>query len=113
MAKKYLLPLSEIVEEALAKREDEIEPVFKHFFSGATLSVNRNTCINFSPAGFAVKLSQRDRDALVTQHNAKPLKFEGTGPVRREYVILPKPLLEDKETLHRWVNASIDFVINE
>ena len=113
MATKYLQPLAKIVEEAVACRSDAIEPVCKHFFSGATVSVNRNTCISFSPAGFAIKLPKKDRDQLMSKHDAKPLRYFENSPVKREYVVLPDPWLDDKEVLHRWINASIDFAINE
>ena len=113
MAKKYLQPLSSIIAEAIAHRPDDIEPVCRHFFSGATASVNRNTCISFSPAGFAIKLSKHDRDKLMSQHDARPLQYFENSPVKREYVVLPDPWLEDKEMLFHWINASIDFVIND
>ncbi|MEM7293054.1 MAG: TfoX/Sxy family protein [Pseudomonadota bacterium] len=113
MAKKYLQPLSNIIQEAVARRSDEVQPICKHFFSGATVSVNRNTCISFSPAGFAIKLGKKDRDKLLAHHDARPLRYFENSPVKREYVVLPDPWLDDKETLHHWINASIDFVISE
>ena len=111
MAKKYLQPLSEIVREATRHRSDEVSPECKHFFSGAAACVDGAMCISYSPAGFALKLSQSDRDTLLAEHGAKPLQYFQNSPVKREYVVVAGNWLDDRATLHHWINASIDYVI--
>ena len=112
MAGKYLQLLSEIIREATRHRSDRIAPQCKHFFSGAAASVDGVMCISYSPAGFAVKLSKSDRETLLTHHRARPLRYFAKSPVKREYVVVPERWLDDRKTLHRWINTSIDFVVD-
>ena len=111
MARKYLQPLSEIIRRATRHRSDGISPECKHFFSGASASVDGVMCISYSPVGFALKLSEADRDTLLSGHGAKALRYFENSPIKREYVVVADAWLDNREILHHWINVSIDHVI--
>src|SRR2546425_3921365 len=46
-----------------------------------------------SPVGFAIKLPERSRSALLERRRARPLRYFATGPIKREYVVLRPSLV--------------------
>ena len=111
MAEPYLTELKLIVERAYVPREEAVDIVCKHFFSGAAAYVEGRIFMTLTPVGLALKLSEEDRDALLDQ-GAKPLRYFPNAPVKKDYVLLPVSLADDREVLGDWVRRSIDFVRN-
>jgi len=62
--------------------------------------------------GFALKLPEESRNALVKERGAKPLRYFPKAPVKKDYVILPKVMLRDMKTLRRWMMVSIKYVLS-
>jgi TfoX/Sxy family transcriptional regulator of competence genes len=60
-------------------------------------------------AGASV-LPEEARNRLLAERGAKRLRYFPEGPIKKEYVVLPQAMLEDKRTLRRWVKASIEYV---
>ena len=83
----------------------------KHFFSGAALYANGRICITLTPAGFAIKLPEESRNTLLRQKGAKHLRYFPKGPIKKDYVVLPKTMLNDMRSLRRWVRVSVEFVL--
>ena len=110
MAKEYLEKLSELMNRATAGKFKHVDLDCKHFFSGAAVYANGRICITLTPAGFAVKLPEESRTALMRDIGAKQLRYFPKGPVKKDYVVLPEAMLEDIKTLQHWVEASIEYV---
>ena len=110
MAKEYLNRLAALMKEATARRFKDVDLECKHFFSGAAVYVNGKICMSLTPAGFALKLPDRAREKLKKEHRAKPLRYFPKDPIKKDYVVLPKRMVNDVKVLRHWVKVCIDHV---
>ncbi len=110
MAKAYLEKLSKLMNRATAGKFKNVDLECKHFFSGAAVYANGKICITFTPVGFAVKLPEESRNALMRDSRTKHLRYFPKGPIKKDYVVFPGAMLKDMRTLRHWVEVSIEFV---
>lgn len=111
MAEEYLEQLSTLMEKASpGKIKDNLE--CKHFFNGAAVYAKGRICMSLTPVGFAIKLPEESRNILIKQQGAKPLRYFPKGPIKKDYVVLPKAVLNDIKALRNWVKASIEYVVS-
>ena len=110
MAKEYLDKLTALIDKATSGTFKNISLECKHFFSGAALYANGKICISLTPVGFAIKLSEESRNALLKQKGTKPLRYFPEGPIKKDYVILPKTILNDVKIFRHWVKVCIEHV---
>ncbi|MBC8549704.1 MAG: TfoX/Sxy family protein [Candidatus Brocadiales bacterium] len=111
MAKEYFEKLATLIEgsckDILTKANLEI----KHFFSGAAVYANERICISYTPAGFAIKLPDALVDELMGENDTKSLQYFPKAPIKKNYVVLPKRMIEDKDVLCYWIGKSVDYVL--
>ncbi len=112
MAKAYLDQLTVLLEQSTSGGFKGIQLECKHFFSGAAVYVNGKIALSLTPAGFAIKLSEKSRKVLFDEHGAGPLRYFTKGPIKKEYVVLPESMLSDIVTLRHWVEMSIEYVLS-
>lgn len=112
MVKEYLVQLEVLVGPLVGRRVTGLTLEFKHFFSGAAIYVNGKICMTLTPVGFALKLPEVSRNLLKKRKGTKPLRYFPKGPVKKDYVVLPKTMLKDRRTLRRWVENSIQYVLS-
>lgn len=110
MAKEYLDKLTALIDKATSGTFKNTHLECKHFFSGAALYVNGKICLSLTPVGFAIKLPEESRNALLKQKGTKPLRYFPEGPIKKDYVTLPKAFLSDVNILRYWVKVSIEHV---
>jgi TfoX/Sxy family transcriptional regulator of competence genes len=108
MAEAQLRTLRSLVERLAANldRKDTIE--CKHFFSGAAAYSNGRIFMTLTTVGLALKLPKDSRELLIGK-GAKPLRYFSKGPIKKDYVVVPKALTNDEETLASWIRESIRF----
>ena len=108
MAAAQLRTLRALLERLAANldRKDTIE--CKHFFSGAAAYANRRIFMTLTTVGLALKLPQASREVLIG-NGARPLRYFPKGPIKKDYVVVPKALAIDEETLASWIRESIRF----
>lgn len=111
MAKKYLDQLNTLAEQFAAGAFEDAALECRHFFSGAALYVNGKICITLTPAGLALKLPEESRRRLMVEHGATQLRYFPKAPVKKDYVVLPEAMRANDETLHEWLEASIQYVL--
>jgi hypothetical protein len=109
MTKEYLDELTALL-KATTSAKTNVRLECKHFFSGAAVYADGKICMSLTPVGLAIKLPAQWRDVLVKEHSARPLRYFPQGPIKKEYVVLPKAILKDVKALRRWVGASIEYV---
>lgn len=112
MAKKYLEQLVALIKLATAGRFRNVRLECKHFFSGAAVYANGRICMSLSPVGFAIKLPEESRNVLMRRRRTKPLRYFSKGPIKKDYVVVPRTMLDDMKTLRRWVQASIAYALS-
>ena len=111
MAKEYLDRLINLMAEIAPHLSTPANLEVKHFFSGAALYADGRICMSWTPAGFALKLPDDLRAKLRKEKGAKELQYYPNAPVKKEYVVLPQWLVDDREILGCWVEQSIDRVL--
>ena len=112
MAHEYVDQLSALLKSAVSGRFKGVKMECKHFFSGAAIYADGRICMSLTTVGFALKLPEEARSTLVKEQGAKPLRYFPKGPIKKNYVILPKAMLKDMKTLRRWVKVSIEYVLS-
>ncbi len=110
MAKQYLEKLEALLAPVARKLPPEAALEVKHFFSGAAAYANGRICITLTTVGLAMKLPEDARTGL-KKAGARPLRYFPDGPIKKDYVLLPKSYREDKRKLATWARKSIDHVL--
>lgn len=110
MAQIYLDKLSAIIAGATRDRFPDAALTCKHFFSGAALYVDGKICISLTPVGLALKLPEDDRNSLIDNNSAKPLRYFPNAPIKKDYVVLPNGILKDTRALRCWIRKSIEYI---
>src|SRR5213083_2048278 len=72
-----------MLREARPKTSRGVRLQCRHFFSGTALYANGTICASLTPVGFAVKLSQESRAALLRERRGKPLRYFEEGPIKK------------------------------
>ncbi len=111
MAKKYMEQLTALMKEATPVKDRDTTLECKHFFSGAALYANGKICMSLTPVGFAIKLPEASRRILMKQKGTKELRYFPEGPIKKDYVVLPKIMLNDMKVLRHWVKVSIKYAL--
>src|SRR2546425_10590409 len=111
MAKIFLDQLSWIIDRATSGRIGDATVECKHFFSGAAVYANGRICASLTPVGFAIKLPKDSRDILLKRRGVKPLRYFAKGPVKKEYVVLPKELVGDSNCVRDLLETSVAYVL--
>jgi len=113
MTKQHLEQLNILIAPAISGRFTDAKLECKHFFSGAALYANGRICISLTPVGFALKLQEELRIRLLKQRGVKHLQYFLKGPIKKDYVVLPKSILKDTRTFRRLVRNSIDYTLRQ
>jgi TfoX/Sxy family transcriptional regulator of competence genes len=108
MAEAQLRTLRSLLERLAASLDNKDTIECKHFFSGAAAYANGCIFMTMTTVGLALKLPKDSRELLIGK-GAKPLRYFSKGPVKKDYVVLPKALADDEETLASLVRESIRF----
>ena len=110
MTKEYLERLTELMKQVAPRRYKGIKLEIKHFFSGAAVYANGEICITLTPVGFAIKLPEESRNTLMKQKGVKHLRYFTKGHIKKDYVVLPKTMINDIKPLRHLLKTSIKYV---
>jgi len=110
VAEPYLERLITIVREARPAKTPGVRLECKHFFSGAALYANGRICASLTPVGFAVKLSEQARAAVIRERRGKPLRHFNSGPIKKQYVVLSRATAADRAGIRAFLRESIRYV---
>lgn len=88
---------------------DVHEITFRPMFGGITGYTSGRNFASLSDVGLAFKLSAVDRETLLTEPGARPLRYEAAGPVSKHSVLMPDARLADDAFLAAWLERSIGF----
>ena len=110
MAKPYLDRIKVMISQFTEEKFKGTEFEFKHFFSGAALYVNGKISMTLTPVGLALKLPKQIRESLIKDKSAKTLRYFPKSPIKKDYVILLKKVMDDKTALYGLVEVCINYV---
>lgn len=112
MTQRYLEQLNALIGSLSPGALKGVKLECKHFFSGAAVYAEGRICMSWTPAGFAMKLPESSRNTLVNRQGAKYLRYFPKGPIKKDYVVLPKLLLQETRTFRRLAKASVDYALS-
>jgi len=110
MAKIYHEKLTALFQRLNSDSLNDTNYEIKHFFSGAAVYAEGNICISLTPAGFAIKLPEDLRTELLKEKGAKPLRYFPKSPIKKEYVVLPQKIVDNKKLLTQMIKQSFEYV---
>lgn len=113
MAQPYFDRLTTRLRESNPAKPVGVRVECKHFFSGAALYANGRIFASLTPAGFAIKLPERSRSALLRERRGRPLRYFEGGPVKREYVVLSRGTASDREAVRKLLRAGVRYVTKQ
>ncbi len=67
-------------------------------------------CIALTPVRLVLKLPQAARGRLA-KTGAKPLRYFPKGPIKKDYVVVPRGFEGDRRKLKLWARKAIDHVL--
>ena len=111
MAQEYLDRLNALIGRLPSGSLKGVKLECKHFFSGAAVYANGRICMSWTPVGFAMKLPETVRSVLV-RRGAKYLRYFPKGPIKKDYVVLPKSMLRKTRTLGRLAKTSVEYALS-
>ena len=110
MARAYIEKLSSMLARAGIEETANTKFEVKHFFGGAALYANGEICVTLTKVGLALKLPEKKRYELMENEGARPLQYFPQGPIKKEYALLPGRLINDIDSLNKWLLESINYV---
>ena len=110
MAREYLERLEAMLEPSVRKLGPGSKVEIKHFFSGAAAYADGRICISLTPAGLAMKLPETSRARLL-KLGAKALRYFPKAPIKKDYVVLPPAIRDDKRKLKYWAERSLTYAL--
>jgi len=111
MAKQYFERLEALPGPVARDLPPEAELEIEHFFSGgAAAYAQGRICITLTPAGLALKLPEAARGRLMMA-GAKPLRYFPKGPIKKDYVLVPRDFADDRRKFKLWARQAIDHVL--
>ena len=109
MAEPYFKRLAIMLPKARPKMSRGVRLQCRHFFSGAALYANGTICASLTPVGFAVKLSEQSRAALLRERRGRPLRYFKKGPIKKQYVVLSRATAADPPGIRAFLRESIGY----
>jgi TfoX/Sxy family transcriptional regulator of competence genes len=109
MAEPYLQRLTDILRDALPAKPRGVRLECRHFFSGAALYADGVICASLTPVGFAVKLTDESRAALLRQRRGRPLRYFKGGPIKKQYIVLSATMASDPAAIRTVLRESIRY----
>ncbi|MFQ5443025.1 MAG: TfoX/Sxy family protein [Nitrospinales bacterium] len=104
----YKERLQNILEKSFPELATLHALTFKNCFGSMAGYVDDHIFCSCGPFGFALKLPPVDIKALL-KCGAKPLQYFPNGHVKKDYVVIPEPLLAEKGTMMNFIKKSIKF----
>jgi len=113
MARAYIEKLSYLLQRANIADTESVKLEVKHFFGGAAIYANGKICVTLTKIGLALKLSEKTRQKLVETEDARPVQYFPQGPIKKEYALLPGRLINNNDSLHKWLLESVKYVTRD
>ena len=111
MAEPYLERLRATLSECRPPKPRGVRLECRHFFNGAALYANDKICASLTPAGFALKLPDDQRLALLRDRRGHQLRYFPAAPVKKEYVVLSRKAASDLTLLRAFLAKSIRHAV--
>ncbi len=110
MNEEFRRTLSEILAASLPEDFSGRALEFKPCFGAVAGYVDGKLFVSYGNFGLALKLPPGPRTELLERKGGTPLRYFPKGHVKKEYVVIPRGMLDDGRTFRGLVRQSVDYV---
>lgn len=110
MRGSYLDELTDLLEQACPRLAATHQLEFKNVFGAAAGYVNGNIFMSYGKFGVALRLPPETLERAFKEKGVEPLKYFPKGHIKKEYAVLPKRILDDKDQFKGLLDKSIRYV---
>mgnify|MGYP003395680867 CR=1 FL=1 len=111
MENKYLNKMAAILKQVRPKLSTTHGLEFKNVFGAVGGYVNGKIFISCGKFGVALRLPPDTLASLFQEKEAKHLKYFPNGHIKKEYAVLSKHILKNKDELKKFVDKSIKYLL--
>ncbi len=111
MENKYQSEITVLLKQVRPRLSTTHQLEFKNVFGAVGGYINGHIFISCGKFGVALRLPPETLDQLFHEKKAKRLKYFPKGHIKKEYAVLSKQVLENKQRLKKLVDESIKFVV--
>ena len=112
MENEYLNEITTLLKQARPRLSATHRLEFKNVFGAVGGYVDGRIFISCGKFGVALRLPPDTLDTLFQEKEAKHLKYFPNGHIKRDYAVLSKRILEDKNRLKKFVDKGIDYALS-
>ena len=109
MRSKYLDKVTTLLKKTRPGLATTHQLEFRNCFGAIAGYVNGCIFVSCGSFGFALKLPPEFLDDLFKEKDVKHLKYFPNGHIKKEYALLPKRIIEDKQRFKKLLNKSIEY----
>ena len=106
---KYQERLAKVLKQVRPRLSATRHLEFKNCFGAVAGYVDCRIFISCGKFGLALRLPPRKLAELFKEKGVIPLKYFPKGHVKKEYAVIPKRMIEDKNRLKKLVDQSIRY----
>ena len=111
MNDRYLHRLKTLVRQVRPRLARTDRLTFKNVFGAIGGYVNGRIFISCGKFGVALKLPPETLDMLFQEKNIQHLKYFPNGHIKKEYAVLPKRIVENKNKFKKLLDKSIKYAL--
>jgi TfoX/Sxy family transcriptional regulator of competence genes len=104
----YKEQLQNILEQCYPQLANRHTLTFKNCFGAVAGYVDGRIFCSCGVFGIALKLPESDRDEIFSA-GGKPLRYFEKGHIKKDYAVIPQPLIADKKSMMALIKKSIKF----
>lgn len=112
MNNKYNEEITTLLEEVRPKLSITHKLELKNVFGAVGGYVNSKIFIAYGKFGVALRLPPDTLTTLFKEKEAKHLKYFPNGHIKKEYAVLSKQILENKDELKKLVDESVKYALS-
>ncbi len=110
MNEEFRRALSEWLDASLPEEFSGRALELKPCFGAVAGYVDGEIFVSYGNFGLALKLPLGPRTELLERRGGTPLRYFPKGHVKKEYVVIPRRILDDGRTFRELVRQSVDYV---
>ena len=111
MNEEFRRTLREILDAALPEEFSGRAIEFKPCFGAVAGYLDGKIFVSCGNFGLALKLPPEPRTKLLESEGGTPLRYFPKGHVKKEYVVIPRRILDDWRRFRALVRQSVDYVL--
>ncbi len=109
MENSYLDKLTKLLEQARPKLAATHQLEFKNVFGAVAGYVDGNIFMSCGKFGVALRLPPETLVSVFKEEGVENLKYFPKGHVKKEYAVLPKGILDNKDRFKKLLDKSIRY----